>query len=508
MKHIFILAAFLFHIVCNAEYIITIPSQPSWDAILSDSNVKIDRQDNNSTYTVYVPNPITFSTQHRSFHHHTPAPRYNLNRMNTEQLIWYFSALQYTEEQVLSYPLLYTRATYLALVKQLSRYPEFVKKYYQQYKNYSWLRELWEVANFRYCWGLKEQFATLHQECEKQRLAKEARDRKNREEHATKEQEAQAKNKAEVREAYTRELVRVENILTDGYSCKKMPINNHKARLETIKIAQQRPERKLCQLRTEQDTLDFAAYYGITELQITQVTMNSYECQLHTEFFSHIHSAVGLQKKYVLDGQNIFIDALGQGIALGMKSNHLHNPEWATQWSDFCYEATEIIRGIGEGIVLGSYNTVDMVMHPVRTLARIADGVRMLGSLTARTVGTLARWNCLIERGEYLQCATEVHEIGEQLTNMAAAIYKHTSHMSNREIAKHVTAFGTEWVLTGQMFAMGHTLCSNLGNAVRRMIKFLKDEGAAGEFALATTDGVLFKASENINKSGGSQGFP
>ncbi len=53
------------------------------------------------------------------------------------------------------------------------------------------------------------------------------------------------------------------------------------------------------------------------------------------------------------------------------------------------------------------------------------------------------------------------------------------------------------------MFAMGHTVCSKLGNTIKRTIKFLKDEGAAGEFALATTDGILLKASENMYKGVG-----
>jgi hypothetical protein len=123
--------------------------------------------------------------------------------------------------------------------------------------------------------------------------------------------------------------------------------------------------------------------------------------------------------------------------------------------------------------------------------------------LTARTIGTLAHWNYLIEHGEYLECATEMYAIGEQLVSVAASIKDSTSQMSNRDIAKHITAFGTEWILTGQMFVVSHTLCSNLGNTIKRTIKFLKDDGSAGEFALATTDGLLFKASENVNNSGG-----
>lgn len=503
MKRIVSFSAILLHIVCNADYVTIAQPKQSWNAIKSDNDAKFDRQGTNAACTVYVSHPITFSTQHKPFRHHSLAPHYNLNHMSTEQLAWYFSAYDYTEGEILSHPMLYMNQAYLAIAKQLPRYPEFVEKYYKKYRTYKGFFKFWETIHFRYRKGLKKQFTFLYQECEKERVAQEVRERKDREERTVKECAARAMKEAKDRETYIRELARVENILSDGTACKRLSINNHKARLEKIKVSRQRPERKRRQLQTGQEALNFIAAYGITEQQVTRVTLNSYEYQLHKEFVSHIHSALALQRKHNLTDSNLFIDALGSGIGLGIKSNHLHNTEWATRWSDFCYEATEIIRGIGDGIVLGSYNTVDMVIHPVRTLVRIVDGVRMLGSLTARTVGTLAHWNYLIEHGEYLQCVTEMAAVGEQLTTMAANIKEATSQMSNRQIAKHVTAFGTEWALTGQMLAIGHTLCSNLGQTIKRTIKFLKDEGAAGEFALATTDGVLLKASENLNKSGG-----
>jgi Bacterial EndoU nuclease len=444
----------------------TKPSQQPLNTILSDgNNKKCDYNNNQTTHTVYVPNPVTFSTEHKSFHRHTAAPQYDLNRMNTAQLAWYFHAQGYTESQILSYPGLYMNQAYLALAKQLPRYPEFVKKYHSELR-------------------------------------------------AQQEQEARENKETQDRAAYICELQRVERILSDGLSLKSISTNDHttrgdelrmaghKARIEKIQIAQQRPERELHQLQINQEAIDFVTAYSITEQQITHVTMNSYEYQLHKEFVSHIHDTLALQKKYAVDGQNIFIDALGDGISLGIKSNHLHNPEWATRWSDFCYEATEIVQGIGEGILLGSYNAVDMVIRPVHTLVRIVDGICMLGSLTVRTIGTLAHWNYLIEHGELMQCATEMCEVGEQLDNIATTIYEHTSQMSNRKIAKHITAFGTEWVLTGQMFAMGHALCSKLGNTIKRTIKFLKNEGAAGEFVLATTDGVLLQGSKNVNMGG------
>lgn len=451
-----------------------------------------------------LPVPVSFITEHKHFKHHTSNPSYSLDCMSTEQLIWFFTTNNYTQDQILSCPLLYMRSAYLAIAKQLPKYSRYVKRYHDEYKKLNWFTKGLGRALFIYTPKLQRQFALLWQECEKQRIAQEKHEQQQREWCAKQEQEARERKVAEARIAYVRELERVENIVRDSSVCKSLSVNGRKARLEAIKVSQQHPEQNIRKLQTGQDVVAFAQSYGIPEQQITKVTMNGYEYQLHKEFISHVHSALGFKRQCNIQDQNVFIDALGNGIAIGIKSNHLHNPEWATRWADFGHEAIEIIRGIGEGIVLGSYNTVDMVMHPVRTLVRMVDGVRMLGSLTARTIGTLAHWNYLIEHGECLQCATEMSVVGEQLIGMATAIHEHTTHMSNRDIAKDITAFGTEWALTGQMFIMSHTLCSNMGQMIQKTIRFLKEEEKAGEFILATVDGVLIKASENVNKAGGA----
>lgn len=465
MIKLLIFFTLLLHGMCNAEGITLVPSHE------------------NSTRTVHVPNPITFSTQYKSFHHHTAQPQYDLHRMSREQLMWYFTINNYTEGEILSKPLLYMNAAYLTLVKQLPRYPEFVERYYKRYSAYGRLFKIWQTINFRYCKGLAKQFERLHTECKEQ-------------------QDKDACNTT-AKHAYISELKRVENILKDGSH--HLRSDNHiNARLEAITLSQKKPEGTLRTPHVSNDSINFATRYGITEADITHVTMNHYEYQLHTEFIAHIQNTLTLQTKYVLCEPNIFIDALGNSIALGIKSNYVHNPEWATRWSDFCYEALEIVTGIGEGILLGSYNTINAVMDPVRTLTNIAHGVCMLGSLTARTLGTLAHWHTLIEQGEYDQYGTEIDAISEHLICMATTIKEHATHMPKREIAKQITACGTEWILMEQMFNLGYTLCSNLGHTIKKTIQYLKDEGPAGEFALATTDGILLKASENINSSGGN----
>lgn len=505
MKHIpkcLIIFLFLYSTVLVPNAAVYLSEQQSFNPVVLDT-VKISCSSGTVQCSIDSSIPISFSVEHKTSRHHTTGSRYNLDSMSAEQLIWFFITHNYTQEQILTQPLLYLRSAYLAVAKQLPKYPQYVKMYHDEYKKLNWFTKGLGRMLFIYTPKLQRQFAMLWRECEENRIAQEKYEQEKRELQVKKQQEANDCKTLEKREAYVRELERVENIVCDGSACKRLAFNNHKARLNAIKKSKQHFERILRKLQTSKDVIAFAQQYGITEQQIACVTLNSYEYQLHKEFVSHIHSALAFKRNYNITDPNIFIDALGSGISLGIKSNHLHNPEWATRWSDFCYEATEIVQGIGEGILLGSYNTVDMVAHPVHTLVRMVDGVRMLGALTARTVGALVHLNYLIERGKYLQCATEVYGIGEQLVEIAATIQESTAKMSNRDIAKHVTVFGTEWVLTGQMFLMGHALCSNLGHTIKRTIKFLKDEGTAGEFALATTDGMLLKASENMNKGGG-----
>ncbi len=503
MKHILKIPTFflLLHSSVLLPDAVSIPSQQAFNTIVSD-DVTLSDNNGGAQRSVEVSTPISFSVEHKPFRHHTASPQHNLECMSTEQLVWFFTAHNYTQDQILRYPLLYMRSAYLAIAKQLPKYSAYVKMYHDEYKKFNWFTKGLGRILFIYTPKLQRQFAMLWRECEEQKIAQEKCEQAQRDLRAQQEQEARERKEAEEHAKYAKELERVENIIRDG-DCNGLSINDSKRRLDALKGSQQYPERKLRKLQAGPDALAFAQDYGITEQQIANVTMNHYEYQLHKEFVGHIHSAIDFKTKYNIHEQNVFIDVLGNGIAIGIKSNHLHNPEWATRWADFGHEAVEIIRGIGDGIVLGSYNTVDMVMHPVRTLARMVDGVRMLGSLTARTIGTLAHLNYLIERGEYLQFATEVYGIGEQVCTLAISFKEHASQMSNRDIAKNITVFGTEWALTGQMFMMGHTLCSNMGQVIQKTIRFLKEESKAGEFVLATVDGVLVRASENINKGGG-----
>lgn len=502
MKHIFFTILLLLYSGILLPDVVYISEQQPFNPIVSDS-VNFSDNFGNAQRVADTSVPVSFTTEHKHFKHHTSNPQYNLDCMSTEQLIWFFTTNNYTQDQILSCPLLYMRSAYLAIAKQLPKYPRYVKMYHDEYKKLNWFTKGLGRALFIYTPKLQRQFALLWQECEEQRIAQEQCEQQQRERRIRQEQEARERKAAEARAAYVRELERVENIVRDSSVCKSLSVNDRKARLDSLTACRKNSDRKLRRLQTGQDVVAFAQSYGMPEQQITNVTMNGYEYQLHKEFVSHVHSALGFKRRYNIQDQNVFIDVLGNGIAIGIKSNHLHNPEWATKWADFGHEAIEIIRGIGEGIVLGSYNTVDMVMHPVRTLVRMVDGVRMLGSLTARTIGTLAHWNYLIEHGECLQCVTEMSAVGEQLINMATVIHEHTAQMSNREITKHVTALGTEWALTGQMFVIGHSLCSNMGQMIQKTIRFLKEEDKAGEFILATVDGVLVKASEDMNKVAG-----
>lgn len=510
MKHIFILTASLFHIVCSADCAITIAPQQSWNAIIADSNVKIGHQSTDSTRAVYVSNQVACSTQHKSFRHHSSAPQYDLNRMNTKKLEWYFSANGYTEGEVLSHPMLYMNAAYLAIAKQLPRYSEFVEKYYKKYRHHKGIYAFWEIINFRYRDGMREKFTELYQECEEQRLAKETRERRDREEH---------EQKIKAAAAY---CARFDQHTGDNITLDAVPYHHQQARnraREQIKTTAL--DRVTRQHTVTQETITFVYEYDIAGHSLTSLHGNAYEHQLHTEFLEQLNEAHTISNYYALQPKNILIDAVCHGAAIGMEANRLQEPGIATVWANFGWKALDIIEGVSEGLVLFAENTTDMILHPRHTLEQLAHGLGMLTSLVARTcayaMGIALYWNELMEHGDGLLMAQKIDQVAHKVSALGSYCIEKATSLEARDIAKYGTAIAADMILTHKIFVFGGTICTRatpiirdaIAHASTRITAMGKTTAKALEIAraespiLQTAEGVLMKASEELNKVGG-----
>lgn len=513
MKRLVCLLTVLLHGALHTDFVSIAESQKPWGIISSDVAYFNSPNNNSSTHTISVPNSITFSTQHKSFRHHTATPQYDLNRMKTEQLAWYFAAQNYTEADILSHPMLYMNPAYLALVKQLPRYPEFVKKYYEEYRKHKGFRAFWEWIHFRYRYGMREQFAFLYQECEKERIAQEARECMHRAEKAQKEREERA-----LKEATDVYCTKIESIAQDA-----IPYEHQESREKAYQHIKARDiSRATHQYVVAQDIITFAHEYDITESDLATFHGNAYEQQLHTEFLEQLAFVHTISTYYTLQPKNILIDAVCHGAAIGMEANRLQQPDVATAWANFGWKVLDVIEGFGEGLLLCTENTVDMILHPQDTLINVIHGIGFLIKSSAQAIavgmGTAIKLNTLKELRDYDAYAEEVEHISNNIKTVQALCTEQLAALSLKDTVKYGTACAADIILSKKIFAFGMTICTRASPIIRNTFAYISErlarlrngmsnaiEAARAESPIVqTAEGLYLKASEGLNNIGGA----
>jgi hypothetical protein len=511
MKYSIVSMTALLHIACSADYVTFAPSEPSWDMTVSDSGAKTNDQAGNSTRTTSISNSITFSTQHKQCHRHTAAPRYDLTTMSTTQLTHYFNTHGYTQEQILERKDLFASAAFVALAKQLPKYPEYIKKHYEEYRNFNWYTKgVGRIFSF-YTPGFQATFARLYKEYKRELQAKEKREHKKQDEYA--------KTQGELA-AY---CAKIESIAHDELTFDAMPYHHQQARRQACaKIKTNSSDRTPQKHAVTRDVITFAHEYHIAEHDLTSLRGNAYEQQLHIEFLEQLTEAYTISTSYALQPHNILIDAVGHSAALGMEANRLQQPGTATAWANLGWKVLDIIEGIGEGLVLFAENTTDMILHPRHTLKQMIHGLGMLTGLVARTcahaIGTTSYWHELMEHGDGLLMAQEMAQVAQRTKAFGAYCIEKASSLETRDIAKYGTAIAADMLLTHKIFMFGGTLCTRATPLIRDAMAHINArattmgktifnvlEAAHAESPiLQTAEGICMKASEELNKIGGA----
>jgi|GEM_PF-4843241 len=442
---------------------------------------------------------MSCATKNRHMHSNPDKElRYNLNSMSTERLIWYFYALRYTEEDILSHPFLYLRSAYLAIAKHLPRYPEFVEKYCKQYGAYSRLFKIWETMHFRYCKGLAKQFAQLYQECEAQRRTKKIQERKAREIHSQKEQACAA---------YCTQLdscLRDECILDAVPHHHKTARNSAYAQIKTAAV-----DRITQKHSVPPDITIFAQSYDISEQHLTIIHGNLYEQQLHTEFLEQLNEACAIFTNYALQPSNLLIDVIGHSIAIGMEANRLQQPNVATIWANCSWKLLEIVEGIGDGLLLFAETSIDMILHPIQTFQKVGHLFGTIAGTCAHALGTALRWHEMIETGNCLMAIHEIDQVVDGIITFGSLCTEKLSTMSTHDIAKHVTTITADILLTHTIVRVCNTLCNRLEKTAAQIAELLNCEDPVLEFATLSTSNlseaqkVSMLTEETIQKTSG-----
>jgi hypothetical protein len=210
---------------------------------------------------------------------------------------------------------------------------------------------------------------------------------------------------------------------------------------------------------------------------------------------------------HLSESENLFFDAIGEGVALGIAANKKNEPIIATSWADFGWEVLEVAKGIGEGVVLGAYNTAcfakNIVCHPIRTTREIVHGLGTVICAAGKVVGIPMQLGALCITGDAEQAYKEAQEMYEQTKFLAQECATKIAAMSNREIAKHATAFATDWFLTEKALTFAYSICSRVGPLLAEAIEVLCKEPVI-EYVVAGTEGMLHHISETTKHVGGA----
>lgn len=506
MKHILTFST-LFLLLCSTVLLpdaVYLSAQQPFNPIVLDG-IKIG--DNNGTQRpADFSIPISFSAEHKTSRYHTTNPQYSLDRMSTKKLLWFFTINNYTQEQILSCPLLYMPPAYLAIAKQLPKYSRYVKMYHDEYKKFNWFTKGLGRMLFIYTPKLQKQFALLWQECEL---------------IAQQEQEVQIQKQQKV-DAY---CAKIDAIRRDDEAVPTVPFHHQQARdTAYTQIKTTALDTVTRNYTVESDTITFAREYNITRTDLITLRGNVYEHQLHSEFLEQLHEIHTISTYYTLQSKNLLIDAVGNSIAIGMEANRLQQPETATIWANFGWKTLEAIEAFGDGLVLfaeNTFGTVNMVLHPFHTLQHVIQRLGMITGLIARTcarsASTALYWHELMEQGDALLMAQEMDQVAYKVSAFGHYCIEKIAALEAKDVIKHGTAIAADVLLTHKMLMLGSTLCTRAHPIIRnimadlynrfagftRVIKHTVEAARIEAPVLQTAEGLLVKASENINKVGG-----
>src|SRR3984885_2404528 len=433
-----------------------------------------DNVSNNNSWISINYTPLNGNLlSHSRFASSPPQP--TLEYMSKTELNAYFAAQQWTEDKILSQYQLYMSDAYIELVKSYQSYPTYIKKYYEKYLEYGIARKCWKWIIGTYKAGMAQRFKKLYQDQIQQ----------------------------EAQRAYHNQLNNIESTLITKDTPYYYP------RLGALHATYCNDMRVQQKIPVSEDVQHFAKAYEIEQSMLERGFMNPYEYQLHTEFIDQLNIAVQLQAMPNRCREHqLFLDAIGYGVALGLEANHNHETATATHWADYGWKLLDIAQAIGEGVALGCYN---LAMIPVQ----VASGAMYCATHLTESLKALdyffscqyhidiakAGMDWLEKRNHQTDLELELENVLECIDDTIAHCTEQLGKIPLREKVKHITAFGTEIFLPMKFFKAGKILCTRMRPMVRTALQVIQDERIAVEVAGTAGENILMKVSEGIQEA-------
>jgi hypothetical protein len=374
--------------------------------------------------------------------HHISKP--NLHEYSAQQLVDYFACNRFTEEEILGQRTLYMSDEFVKIAKQCAGYKAAISKLHRKYRDMSAISKGLRWLDGKYCSGLTKRIRMLYKEmkCNQQ----------------------------------------------------TQPVSMH-ATTQYSEQKQQHHEASNRQHSPSPEACNFARQYDIDTEKLSCARGSPAEQQLHAEFGEMLHTTALLARN-VAPGENLFIDTVGYAADIGLTAHQAGNMSYARCWADVGWIALDCVQAVGEGVLLGTKNTLHTFVHPLQTAKNLLASVATLTGALVQAVGIAGECAYLCATDTQQYCIRR-DEIVAQLKAIAAHTQQKIRSMPPREIVRQGTAFITEGVLLHKAFTIVHELSCRMIPVAQQAIECLAREESI----------ACFTGGEKVVARGGIQEF-
>ncbi len=220
----------------------------------------------------------------------------------------------------------------------------------------------------------------------------------------------------------------------------------------------QRLHREVKQYRqlTNTSAKSFACLYDINLMALFPGQKSPIAHTIYKDYIDILQQAY-----YVPEHNTVIRDCIGKASHIGLEANKHGHTKQASQLADFCHTIIDCAKAFGEGIYLGTVNTIETIIHPVETVKNSIIGIGVITHALSKLVSIPAE--CV-----FLYATDTDHyyirknKIINQLEMLVDGTFNYLYTTQKRDIITQGASIITEGVLLTKIFLFAHHLSKNL----------------------------------------------
>jgi len=237
----------------------------------------------------------------------------------------------------------------------------------------------------------------------------------------------------------------------------------------------------------------FAHTYNINLINLFPNNKSTFIQNIYQNYI-HILNEVSLIPQHNI----IARDCIGQASNIGLEANKNGHTKQASQLADFCWTIIDLSKAFGEGIYLGTSNTIAAITHPIETIKNSLIGIGIITYGLSKLVSI--PMECAFLYATDRNCFyIETNTIHKQLTTIIQNAIHYAQTTPTRNIVKQSSAFITESILLTKICTFTHNAAKQLLPIMHNYFEYItKKESTA---CLANGTVIEVKISKNTKHS-------